>query len=234
MFEKLIQATKALYPTGRAFKLFSNNNIGQLHKALARSEQRVYNRLGQTYTAILPDTFNFTNDMADRWETRLGMDNNSNLTLTQRKLLIKKKYTHPGEIRGRQTVEFFNSELAEAGFSQLKAHQNKFNGAPKPPEELFANVHGGRPHGTAYHGNHFGEVVIDHLDPEIDRQRYKDYILTVPATQSAAKFYRKTFYIADENLEFASVPREQQRALRRVILQFLPCNMICFLQVNYT
>jgi hypothetical protein len=231
MLDKLIKSTKHLYPSGRAFKLFSNNNIGRLHKALAQSEKRVYDELFSVYDSLLPDNFNFTLQDAENWEIRLGLPVSPNVSLTQRKLNIQRKYAHPGRIRGRQTVEFFNFELEQAGFTNLRAYRNDFNGQPKRPSEAFANMHGARPHGGFAHGSSIGEVVIDYLEPQIDYERYTDFINSNPS--NVTEFLKNTFYIANTNFEFAEVDAARGRQLRKLILEFLPANMICFLQIKY-
>lgn len=230
----LLQATKLLYPTGKAFKLFDNNNIGKLHKALAESENRVLNDIFSTYDEVLPDNFNFTSEVASQWERRLGLTVNPNITLQQRKLAIKRKMNHPGDIPGRQNIRYIEQQIQDAGFTNLYVHKNKFNGVARSPREILGSRHGNSVHGGTSHGGYFGEVVIDYLEPKIDEQRYFDYIWSKPSGFDLEPFYRMTFFIADSNLDFATVDANRRRELRALILKLMPANMICFLITKYS
>lgn len=231
--EQLLKLTKHLYPDGRAFRLYDNNVIGQLHKALMQSENRFLNDLKGIYDSILPDNFNFTTEDAEDWERRLGLPTNPNLTLQQRKLAIKRKLNHPGDILGRQSIEFIQYSIQQV-FPSLYVHQNNFSGVAKAPYEVAGTMHStSTEHGSVTHGNAIGDVIIDYLEPNIDEDRYFDYVYSTGSTVNLENFYRFTFFVADKNLEFVDIPANQQRQLRQIILNVIPANMICFAFVNY-
>jgi uncharacterized protein YmfQ (DUF2313 family) len=231
--QKLLKLAKLLLPTGRAWRLFENNVHGSIQKGLALSNNRFIEDAMGLLDGILPDNFNFTTNDAEKWEARLGLPINPNVTLQDRKLAIQRKLNHPGDTPGRHSRLFFQQQLQDAGFTNLVVTQNKFNGVAKAPEEMIGTKHGDAVHGDAVHGGYLGGVVIDYLEPSIDEQRYLDYIYAQPSNKDLEPFYRKTFFISAENLEYATVDANRRRELRGLILRLMPASMICFLIVKY-
>lgn len=231
--DKLLKVKKLLYPTGRAWRLFENNTLGEIHKAIAKTENKFWKDALSIKDSLLADNFNFTAEDAERWERRLGLPTNTNLSLQQRKLFIRRKFNHPGDIPGRQHPLYIQQQIQDAGFTNLYVHKNKFNGVAKSPQKVVGTVHGSSVHGGSVHGAGFGEVVIDYLDPVIDENRYFDYIYSKPSGFNFEPFYRKTFFIADQNLNYATIDSAKRRELRALILKLMPANMICFLITKY-
>jgi len=234
MLNKLIKATKLLYPTGRAFRLYANNNLGRLHKALAQSEKRFYDAAQSMRDSLLPDNFNFTTNDAQDWERRLGMQIKPNVTLTQRKLAIQRKYNHPGDIKARQSIPFFQSELQSAGFSNLVVQKNKVNGQAVLHDEYFGLKHQtALEHGEEQHGQAIPDVVINSLEGAKDEAQFLQYLDNVPSGTNLEPFYRFSFLVSGENTTIATIDKARRKELRKLILSLKPASMFCLLYVNY-
>ena len=126
VLDKIINLTKQLYPTGRAFNYPDGGVMYKLHKALGQSEKRAVEDLQSILFQILPDNANFTADDATRWEQRLGMINGSALSLSDRKSAILRKINHPGDIPARQSHDYLQDQLQAAGFD-VYVHENTNN-----------------------------------------------------------------------------------------------------------
>lgn len=124
VFNKIKSLIKQLLPTGRAFRMPIGGDGDKLIEATADGLARTYNDIQSTLDAILPDNSNFTEDDATDWEIRLGMIVNPDVDLEIRKSAIIRKMNHPGTIRARNSADYFQDQLHQAGFTDLFVHAN--------------------------------------------------------------------------------------------------------------
>ena len=78
-----------------------NSYLENLMYALSLSENQAYNDALAIQNSILPDNAEFTADDATDWERRLGMIISPLVDLELRKLAIRRKMNHPGDIKAR-------------------------------------------------------------------------------------------------------------------------------------
>ena len=125
--KQLLNLTKRLYPTGRAFRIPVDSVIEKIHKALAKSEQRAYQAATKgILDTILPDNDGFDASAATKWEQDLGLlGTNRGLSLKDRKQSILRKYAYPyGAGQSGLHPAKLEDQLHRAGFDQLYIHQN--------------------------------------------------------------------------------------------------------------
>lgn len=136
MFENVIlNLTKRLYPKGRAFRMSVGSIMEKIHKALATSESAAYEDGLSVLDSILPDNDNFTLEDANTWERRLGLIDNPNTSLADKKLAIARKYRHPGTIKSRGHYLNLERELRAAGFN-VRVFENRFAASPIISEQM--------------------------------------------------------------------------------------------------
>lgn len=122
---RILKLTKRLYPKGRAFLIPVNGIIEKLHKGLAISEDIAYTSALSVLNSILPDNDDFTLDDAVDWQRRLGLIDNPLTSLYDKKLAIKRKYSHPGDIKARGHYLNLERELRSAGFN-VRVTENRY------------------------------------------------------------------------------------------------------------
>ena len=120
----ILNLTKKLLPTGRAFKVSQDSNIEKLIKGLYKSEVDLANFGLSILDEILPDNANFTTDDAMAWEIKLNLKVNPPISLSQRMALILRKYQYPGIHIYRQNWRFIQQQLQDAGF-MVNVFENK-------------------------------------------------------------------------------------------------------------
>jgi uncharacterized protein YmfQ (DUF2313 family) len=231
IIDKLIRLTRRLYPKGRALNMYIGSMLERVHKALARSERRIHNDSVEVLDTILPDNDNFTAVDATRWEERLGMITNSNVDLEDRKLAIKRKLNYPGLIRARQSIDYIQEQLNDAGFNVTCY---RYSGLL--PNEILTAV---QMLPLAQHATtvmHMG-ANITHADPN-DTVLYTDCVANNIIEVLDANFPidkpEWTFVISSENIAtFAEVPIERKDEFRQLILRLKPVNSVAFLFINY-
>ena len=121
--QQILNLTKRLYPTGRAFRLAIGSQWEQVHLALRETELDAYNNAIGILNKILADNPNFTADDASDWERRLGISADINTSLDDRKAAILRKYSHPGNVLGRSADVYIQGQLQAAGFNVF-VHEN--------------------------------------------------------------------------------------------------------------
>lgn len=227
--ERLLAVTKLLFPTGRAFRISNNSVKEKIEKGIIESEVRAHNDLLSILDTILPDNDNFTAEDATRWEERLGMIVNDQVALSDRKLAIKRKMNHPGDIIARQSRDYIESQLQLAGFD-VYVHENLNE---QYPNIIFgASISGIAVHSTdtqhmqtgMVHGSPYlwGDVVANSIDWEIDQ--YFDI----------GSNLKCTFIICASTIgTFANVQNERREELRQLILKLKPTQTIAYLGINY-
>lgn len=122
---KILQLTKSLYPTGRAFKMPKSSFFEMLHQSLALSEERAYNDAHSILDSIIPDNDGFTIDDTTDWERRLGLITNPATLLVDRESAILRKMNHPGSVRPRENWKFIQEQIQLAGFD-VWVFENRF------------------------------------------------------------------------------------------------------------
>lgn len=222
MLKKL---AKQLLPTGRAFRMPSNGDGDKFLEAIAESKQVAFDSAIGILDAILPDNANFTSLDATQWERRLGMIVDSGATLSDRKLAIQRKMNHPGDIQARQSGDYIQQALRDAGFDVTVFWNININDLPTYTNR--SNVFG---------ANNFGITNFGLLS-----ERYYSY---------AEKVVNFIDYIQDESFKFgiennsffvvcgatlgsaAIVPLERREELRQLILRLKPLHLPCLLFVE--
>jgi hypothetical protein len=230
--QKLINLTRQLYPTGRAFKMPEDGILHRLHTALGISEESAYNNALAILNSILPDNSAFTADDATDWERRLGMISNPNVSLADRKAAIIRKMNHPGNILGRQHYLYLQGQLQAAGFD-VYVYENRFDdgsGGYETRNPLVVSGgtgsatrrHGMFRHGMFRHGVYYRNIIANHIDEDQDWQF------------STGDNLRSTFFIGGSTLgAFADVDEERKNEFRQLILRIKPVQTVGFLLVNY-
>lgn len=233
--DKIKKLGKALYPTGRAFKIPFGGVFDKLNSALSESEQRAFDDAVSILDSALPDNDNFTTGDATDWERRLGLITNPAVPLSDRKLAIIRKIRHPGNIPARQNFLYLQGQLQDAGFNVF-VFENRFPTYPDGFETKTAfdvaslagtdvAVHGGIEHGEMEHGQ-IGEQGITLIANFIDED--KDANFDTGAT------LRSTFFVGANPIgTFADVLKAREDEFRQLILKIKPVSSIGFLFINF-
>lgn len=253
--ERLLAVTKLLFPTGRAFRISNNSVKEKIEKGIIESEVRSHNDLLSILDTILPDNDNFTAEDATRWEERLGMIVNDQVALSDRKLAIKRKMNHPGDIIARQSRDYIESQLQLAGFDVYilfdQNNQNPANVLTQLPDyncvqlgnssQMSDDIQLGDVY-TVY-SNLFSNAVQlgDYQlgDFQLNEQLYLNKVAnsideTLDETFNIAD-YSCSFAISgpDMNNFFADVQIARKEEFRQLILKLKPTQNCAILYVNY-
>lgn len=228
--ERIKKLAKALYPTGRAFKINPDGNFDKLISGLAASENRAYQDALSILDSALPDNANFDADDATAWEIRLGLIVNESLDIETRKLAIQRKMNHPGDIPARQNYRFLERELRAAGFD-VYVYENRFDDgmggletrSPEVVSGLSTTVqHGDVQHGDVQHGTGVFEMVVNNIEASRD------------ATFNLGGSLRSTFFVGGTPIgTYANVDADRKDEFRQLILRVKPTQTIGFLFVNF-
>lgn len=230
--EKITSLTKQLYPTGRAFKMPKAGWLESLHNGLRISENKAMMDAMAILNSILPDNDNFTEADATDWERRLGLINSTGNPLADRKLAIRRKIQHPGDIKARQHYLYVQGQLQAAGFD-VYVHENRFDDGfggliTKTPGELagYAGVdefqYNDHQYGDAQYGGSWGDKVVNSIN------RIED------VTFGVGNNLRSTFFIGGINPgDYATVPANQERQFRQLILKLKPVQTVAYLFIVY-
>lgn len=231
--QKLLNLKRQLYPTGRAFKMPKDGALEKLHSALIVSEEQAHNDAKAIYNSILPDNDNFTTDDAADWERRLGLITNTLVSLSDRKLAIKRKLNHPGVNPARGHYLWVERQLQDAGFN-VYVYENRFDDYPngyitQTPIDLTGDYsllselqHGMVQHGEAQHGFFYNNKVANHIDKTRD------------LTFDIGSNFRSTFFIGGNPVgTFATVNADRELEFRQLILQLKPVQTVALLFITY-
>jgi uncharacterized protein YmfQ (DUF2313 family) len=226
IFSKIIDLTRKLYPTGRAWKLMPDSVFLKFHQGLAYSEERVHNELIDLLDSVLPDNDNFDLTDAYNWEKALGLITNTSLTLAERKSLIERKINHPGNILARQNYRYLEGQLQAAGFD-VYVHENRFpSGGSYVTQNPTASIYGT----FNYGGNVYGstgsneEIIANHIESSKDAGF---------ATGGGDKL-RFTFFIGGQTYPArANVVDTRKKEFRDLILKIKPAQTVGFLLIDY-
>jgi uncharacterized protein YmfQ (DUF2313 family) len=229
--DKILQLTRQLYPTGRAFKMPDGSYFEKLHKALAVSEEQAFNDARSVLDSAIPDNDNFTADDAKGWERRLGLITNEAVALSDRKLAIQRKYNHPGSIPARQNYRFLEKQLQDAGFD-VYVYENRFpdgmGGFTTDTPESVSGVtgdliqYGQFQYGQSRYGVAKRNMIANYIDENIDWKF------------NVGSSLRATFFIGGNPIgSFADVDVNRKDEFRQLILKAKPVQCVGFLFINY-
>jgi len=223
--QQILNLTKRLYPTGRAWRLSINSFFEQVHLALRDTEVEAYNAAAGILNKILPDNPNFTAQDASDWERRLGIAASTATGLEDRKAAILRKYRHPGNILGRSSAVYLEGQLQAAGFNVF-VHENLAGTNPANffttgsttlgDEEAFHGT------GAVLGGGSLDFLVVNSLEALRDAQF------------SLGTDFRNTFFIGGQTLgDFATVPQARETEFRQLILTLKGAHLAAALLINY-
>jgi hypothetical protein len=151
--------------------------------------------------------------------------------LELRKLAIRRKMNHPGDIKARQHFLYIEGQLRAAGFD-VYVYENRFPyGGSYYTRSLFDIIggvgiddlqHGDSQHGDSQHGGTYSNIIANYIDEVIDSN------FSIPSS------LRCTFFIGANPLgQFANVPIERKQEFRQLILKLKPAQMVGYLLINY-
>mgnify|MGYP006368264767 FL=1 len=214
-----------------------NGWLESLHRGLALSENKAYNDALAILNSILPDNEYFTEEDAGDWERRLGMIDSTGVPLATRKLAIKRKMNHPGDIKARQHYLYIQGQLRAAGFD-VYVYENRFDDGmggyiTKSPiviggfGSINANQLGESQLADSQLGGSWGNLVVNNIELEND----------LPFNVGAN--LRSTFFIGGPALEsypgtYAYVPTMRKAEFRQLILKLKPVQTVSYLFIVYT
>lgn len=234
--DKIQALTKQLYPRGRAFKVPAGGWLERLHESLSYSENKAYTDALAILYSLLPDNANFTAQDCDDWERRVGLINSTGVPLATRMLAIKRKIQHPGNVKARQHYLYIQGQLQAAGFN-VYVHENRFSDGmgglmTRTPADLAGYTgyddidelqHGDGQHGDYQHGGGWGNLVVNSIDVQRDR------------LFNIGNNLRSTFFIGGPNPgDYATVPANQEKQFRQLILKLKPTQTVAYLFIVYT
>ena len=229
--DKILKLAKMLLPTGRAFKMPPGGDMDKLYRALAASEARALTDARSILSSILPDNDGFTADDASDWERRLGLIDGTGVALADRKLAIKRKMNHPGDIPARQNYLYLEGQLQAAGFD-VYVHENRFDVYPDSYETHNPITDYGAPasyrqygqfqYGQVNYGAYYANIVVNFIEEEMDVGfRLGDNL-------------RSTFFVGGQTVgTFANVDTLRKDEFRQLILKIKPVQTVGFLFINY-
>lgn len=229
---KILILTKQLFPQGRAFRIPAGSDAEKLHTSLSKQEAELHDDGLSIFNSILPDNDQFTATDSSDWERRLGLISSSSVSLADRKLAVARKMNHPGEIKARQHYLYLEGQLQAAGFD-VYVHENRFPLYPsgyetQNPRDVYgptgwvSNQHGQFRHGQRRHGQYYSDMVVNHIDVELDK-KFK--------IGSNLKY---TFFVGGETIgTFANVDADRRLELRQLILRIKPVQAVGYLFINY-
>lgn len=216
--------TAQLYPTGRAFSYNEDSFFFKFHNSINTQFATLINDAKLLLDGLFPDNDNFSLEDAEIWENRFGLSISENLSLEDRKLIIRRKMAFPNGIICRQNENFIQSQLRDAGFD-VYIHPNQ------PPYQSPSDIldvslttvqHGDIQHGnnSQHGGGNFS--VIANTTEEVE-----NYAIGTGNLWS-------TFFIGGENLgDFAEIPSSRLREFKEMVLKLKPCHLTAFTFINF-
>lgn len=227
-FDQILKLTKQLLPTGRAWWLPIGSTFRTFWYALGKSEARAYDFMKSILNQILPDNDEFTDDDAALWENRLNLKvNPDGLTLDERKDLIARKYSFPGQFIYRQNWRFVEYQLQLAGFN-VWVHENRFPDGGGYEYLYWYETAVLQHDEDTEHGyqSEMGETGMDIVANEAD--------FPEPFYIGAQENYKGVFFIGDEIFpDVANVSPLFRFELRKLILALKPANTVAILLCTF-
>jgi hypothetical protein len=231
--QKILNLTRQLYPTGRAFKMPIDGWLDKMHDGLAVSETQAYLDAVSILDSLLPDNSNFSVDDAEDWERRLGMIPTPLSPLASRKSAILRKLQFPNRNPAKGHYLYIEQQLQLAGFN-VYVYENKFpyyynapgyytvNPASVNPL-LFSDVqHGDHQHGDVQHGGYLNNIIVNHIDENRD------------LTFNIGQNLRCTFFISGATLgTYVNIPLARKDEFRQLVLKLKQTQTVAICTVNY-
>jgi hypothetical protein len=222
--EKILKLYKQLFPTGRAFRLFSDSNRERKFKVLSTTNGKVYKDIVSTFDSMFPDNVNFTvNDTTD-WERRLGINANPLTSLSDRKLAISRKMAAPGVNPARSSALWMEYELRAAGFN-VYVHENILRDDPATYDVGIFNTLqlGEKELGNLQLGKYYNYIVANSLINDVDVSNF-NWITN----------FANCFFIGGLNFgDYANVPTVREQEFRTLILSLKQTQNVCFAYINF-
>jgi hypothetical protein len=227
-FQNIMNLTKQLYPTGRAWWMKLRGYFDRLHQGLALSEARAYEMSLALLFKILPDTENFTEEDAANWEKALGLITNTSLTLEERKTNIERKIQFPGTVLARQHHLYMQGELQKVGFNVF-VNENRvpIGGGDyeivNPVPAVYAQFAYGE---AAYGAQGLGNFtkIANYIDETLD-----DSFIFGPDEN-----LRATIFIGGATIGArADVDATRRAEFRELVLKLKPAQVGCFALIDY-
>jgi hypothetical protein len=223
---EILEQTKQLYPTGRAWWMKKSSIFELFHLGLSYSESRATSFIRELLDKIIPDNENFDENDATRWESALGLFISSNTPLEDRKDGIIRKMQYPGSVPARQHYKFVEGQLRLAGF-EVYVHENRFGDPPQVALSLQTSNYGLINYGQSNYGVEAlsdAEKIANYIDAERDEDfNFGDDINA-----------RATFFIGGENYPDRSyVLRSRKDEFRELILKLKPAQTAGLLLIDY-
>jgi len=252
--EKLLAVTRQLLPTGRAFRIGYGSTNEAVEKALIESEKRTIEDGMSILDTILPDNDNFSTEDATRWEQRLGLITNDLVSLTDRKLAIKRKMNHPGDVLARQSADYIQSQLQLAGFDVF-IYENPTGLTPEDilTQHVLSN-YGQLGDSNQLDDYQLGDVytfwnqyfssVIQLNDYQLGDFQLAEYLYLNKCVNFIEQSFDSTFNIADYTCSFivagtldanfiAQIPAARKDEFRQLILKLKPTQNPALLFIDY-
>ncbi len=243
---------KQLFAKGRAFWIPVDTKVETFLKTFdgdganrMGTLERLQYDANRLLDSLLPDNDNFTdgtinptdNDCND-WEGRLGLiqygiTSADTPTRLQRMAMIAQKMRYPGTVAPRQSAEYLETCLQNAGFD-VHVYENIFaGGTARSPGSVIGptaanhrSIMGFFQHGENQHGELSGNtatIIANYVDEATD----SSFVIDTS--------WRGIFFIAGiTSSTFADISEVRKNAFRQMILQLKPAHLAGVLLINYT
>lgn len=223
--DEILDLTKQLYPTGRAWWMPKNSIFEKIHLGLAYSESRTHSATREILDSILPDNDTFSEADAVRWEQALALITPENVDLEDRKEAILRKMQFPGSVPARQHYLFIQGELQKAGFA-VYVHENRF-GDPPAAISLSAAIYDQINYDQVtygFEGYEDATTIANHIEEEKDEDFNFGNIINA----------RATFFIGGPTFpNRAEVDPDRKKEFRELILKMKPAQTAGILLIDY-
>lgn len=227
-FQNIINLTKQLYPTGRAWWLNINNFFYKLHEGLSLSENRAYQSAVNLLYKTLPDNDVFSEEDATNWERALGLIIDPALTLEERKIIIERQIQFPGDTLARQHYLYVQGELQKVGFNvYVIENRIPLGGGVYTIFNPVPAIYGEFNYGQAtYGGAGIGSYtkIANYIDET------KDDVFNFGTDDNL----RASFFVGGSNLgDRANVDLSRKKEFRELLLKLKPAQTAGFLLIDY-
>lgn len=231
-FKILVNLSRQLLPTGRAFRMFKDSDMEALFRALSRSEADAYDVAVSIKNSMFPDNDQFTADDATDWERRLGMANNPLTDLELRKMAIQRKMAAPGRNPAKGHYLWIQQQLQDAGFN-VYVYENMFPAYPSGwttvqpgdinPAILSEAQFGDIQFGDFQFGYYINHLIVKSLDNSED------------VGFDLGSGLESTFFIGGSPLgTYATIPATREKEFRQLVLTLKQVQNIAILFITYT
>lgn len=223
--DKIKALTQQLYPTGILFKIVNRTWKNAFTEGLIKSEVRAYTDTLGILSGLLPDNDEFTANDAARWESALKLTEISGLTLNERKMRISRKIGHPGGVLNRQSSQYLQGQLHDAGFTNLFVYDNLTNESPNAAmgESLEAYQLDNAQCGQRPLAQIYPKKIINSKVNDYDKNFMWGLGNLTP-----------TFFVSGDPItSTAQVNATRESELRELILKIKPAGTVGYLNINF-